>query len=287
MERRAFTLIELLVVVAIMAMLGALTIGGYRLMQRGMEDRSALENANQFIRSAYQRAQIDRAPVAVYYWNETTREETQDDVLLVHGHALAVRRAGRLTKVQGNYLGDEFGDLSYSRLVIDEDNDADVDASDSGSTRAGSGTYLYRMNGDESAGSKIPRSVVSQTTKRLTLTEPLLLGGQGQFEVYAYALVDRNGVEWRAGDAYGFEFASVDLPNGYIFGPNYSRTLANPIAGEGVLRFKVSVNSGSGAAQGTDGASTVAIYSLRPNAGGNVEAQQVGTTESPTRSRQN
>ena len=278
--KRAFTLIELLVVIAIMAMLGTMSVGGYRAMQRGMEDRGAMQNINQFIRSAYQRAQIDRTPVAVYFWNETSAEETDDDIMVVHGHALAVRRSGRLTKVQGNYLYDEFGDLSYSRLLIDED--AGTESADAGSTSSGNGTYLYRLNGDE--GSRMSRSVISQTTKKQTLTEPLLLGGQGQFDMYAYVLIDKNGVTWETGDAYGFEFASIDLPNGYIFGSTYSRTLSNPIAGEDVLRFRVSANSGNGAMQGLDGKSSVTISCLRPNASGAVEAQQIGTTDSPTKS---
>ena len=213
--------------------------------------------------------------------------ETEDDILLVHGHAVAVRRAGRLTKVQGNYLYDEFGDLSFSRLLIDEDDDSGVESSDSGSTRAGNGTFLYRLTGDETSGTKIPRSVVSQTTKKQTLTEPLLLGGQGQFDMYAYVLMDRNGVTWDVGDAYGFEFASIDLPNGYIFGSTYSRSLANPVAGEGALRFKVSANGGSGASQGLDGASSVAIYCLRPGSSGNIDAQSIGSTDNPASRLQN
>ena len=285
--KRAFTLIELLVVIAIMGLLGTLSVGGYRLMQRGMEDKSAMQNASQFIRSAYQRAQIDRAPVSVYYWNETSKEETEDDIMVVHGRAIAVRRSGRLTKVQGNYLYDEFGDLSFSRLLIDEDDDSGVESSDSGSTRAGNGTFLYRLTGDETSGTKIPRSVVSQTTKKQTLTEPLLLGGQGQFDMYAYVLMDRNGVTWDVGDAYGFEFASIDLPNGYIFGSTYSRSLANPVAGEGALRFKVSANGGSGASQGLDGASSVAIYCLRPGSSGNIDAQSIGSTDNPASRLQN
>lgn len=282
--RRAFTLIELLVVIAIMAMLGTVSVGGYRAMQRGMEDRGAMQNINQFIRSAYQRAQIDRSPVAVYYWNETSSEETDDDIQVVHGHAIAVRRAGRLSNVIGRSLCDEFGDLSFSKLQLDEDDGNEV--SDAGSARAGSGIYLYQLNGNE--GSQVKRSIISQTTSRVPLSEQLLLGGNdAQIDPYAYQLISENGVSWKTGDAYGFEFASIDLPNGYIFGSTYSRTLSNPIAGEGVLRFKVSINTGNGAQQGTDGASTVTISCLRPNAGGNVEAQQVGTTESPTSRLQN
>lgn len=281
MMKRAFTLIELLVVIAIMAMLGTVSVGGYRAMQRGMEDRGAMQNINQFIRSAYQRAQIDRTPVAVYFWNETSSEETDDEIMVVHGHALAVRRAGRLSNVIGNSLCDEYGDLSFNRLVVNEDEDDE--SSDTGSTRAGSGVYLYRLNGDE--GSQVMRSTVSQTTKREPLQELMLQSGQaGEFESYAYVLMDKNGVNWKVGDAYGFEFASIDLPNGYIFGSNYSRSLSNPIAGEDVIRFRVSANTGSGAMQGLDGKSTITISCLRPNASGAVEAQQIGTTASPTSS---
>ena len=60
MTRRAFTLVELMVVIMIMGILGTVSVGGYRAMQRGIEERGVMQNVNQFIRSAYQRAQIDR-----------------------------------------------------------------------------------------------------------------------------------------------------------------------------------------------------------------------------------
>ena len=71
--KRAFTLLELLVVIGIMGFMGTISVGGYRAMRRGMEERGVMQNVNQFIRSAYQRAQIERQPVAVYFWNETLR----------------------------------------------------------------------------------------------------------------------------------------------------------------------------------------------------------------------
>ena len=52
MKRSAFTLIELLMVIMIMGLLGTVTVGGYRAMQRGMEERGVMENANHFIRAA-------------------------------------------------------------------------------------------------------------------------------------------------------------------------------------------------------------------------------------------
>ena len=99
MTKRGFTLVELILVMAIMGLLGTISVGGYRAMQSGMEERGTMQNVNEFIRSAYQRAQIDRQPVNVYFWNELLREKTEDDTPIVVGKAVAVRRAGRLSDV--------------------------------------------------------------------------------------------------------------------------------------------------------------------------------------------
>ena len=121
--KRAFTLLELLVVITIMAIMGSLAVSGYRQMRRGMEERSVVQNVNQFMRSAYQRAQIDRQAVGIYFWNETLQEASANKSLVVVGKAIAVRRSGRITNVQGGYLYDEFGDLNFNRKVVSEDED--------------------------------------------------------------------------------------------------------------------------------------------------------------------
>jgi len=277
---RAFTLIELLVVIAIMAILGGITVSGYRQMKRGMEERGTVQNANQFIRSAYQRAQIDRQPVAIYFWNETLKGRTSEEFEVVVGRAVAVRRAGRLTRVTGNYLCDEFGDLKYNTKILDEDEEGLENSSSSSAD--GGGINFYQMNGDE--GNEAMKSVVYEITKRDNTTEPLLSGGNKEFECFAYELKDRGGVTWAVGDAYGFEFAELTLPHGYIFGSSYSRDVRNPIAGGSVMRFSVSSNSGDGGMSGTDGASTIIVSSLRPDKSGALSAQKVGTTDSPTKS---
>ena len=143
--RTGFTLIELLVVMAIMGLLGTISVGGYRAMQRGMEDRGAMQNVNQFIRSAYRRAQIDRQPVVIYFWNELLREETENAPRVVVGRAVAVRRSGRISEADGQYLCDEFGDLRFMRLTKDEGDELEDDVAASGSTQKGNGMYLYRM----------------------------------------------------------------------------------------------------------------------------------------------
>jgi len=269
-SRRAFTLFELLVVMGIMAILGGVAMGGYRAMERGVTDRAALRSMNQFIRAAYHRAQIDRVPVAVFYWNETLREETSLDPPIVVGKAVAVRRAGRITKVSQEYMHDEFADLQFfsSQYVASEE----------------SSMWVYQMNGEE--GNSLKRSRITRETYG---------GGEGQLSLrgsdaidrepiqdYCYKFTDKNGVDWKIGDAYGAEFLDITLPHNYIFGEEYSKSVSSPVKGDGVLRFKVSENTGNGARNGIDGKCTVTVSSLRPDKSGAPKVFRTGETTDPT-----
>ena len=47
---------------------------------------------------------------------------------------------------------------------------------------------------------------------------------------YSFKIKDANGVSWKAGDAYGYEFARIRLPDNYIFGSEGDMpTVANPV----------------------------------------------------------
>ena len=270
-------------VVMIMGLLGTVTVGSYRAMQRGMEERGVMENVNHFIRAAYRRAQIDRQPVAVYFWNETLREETDTEPIIVVGRAVAVRRAGRVSRCFDSWLYDEFGDLEKDRLVVSAD-DEDSENANSGSTEKDNLVPLYKMNSRTSNG----RSLVSQTTKNVTSNnrDQLLSSGEAKdISCYAYVLKSAGTAgEWHVGDAYGLEFAEIQLPHGYLFGSSYhERPQDKTSAGDyKTMWFDVSLNSGDGADQGASGMSTIQVYSLRPGKSGEVEAKPVATTDKPT-----
>ena len=281
--QRAFTLIELLMVIAIMGILGSVTVGGYRAMQRGMEERGVMENVDHFIRAAYRRAQIDRQPVAICFWNETLREETDTEPIVVVGKAVAIRRKGRFSRVSDPYLYDEFSDLDKERLIESSD-DADTDNADSGSLEADNLVPIYKMNSRTSFG----RSLVSQTTKNVSSqNKDTLLSIMQTREIpcYAYVLQDAGTAgKWQTGDAYGFEFSEIQLPHGFLFGSSYHKSPREKLSGGDytTIWFDVSLNSGNGADQGATGTATIQVYSLRPGESGSLEAQRVATSSRPT-----
>lgn len=281
--RKAFTLVELLVVVGIMGLLGTVSVGGYRAMQRGMADRGVMENVNSFVRAAYQRAQIDRQPTVIYFWNETIRESTDTDNEIVVGKAVAVRRYGRISQVQGQYLYDEFADLQLTYQTDDEENSSSDENT----------MYLYPVDNlsDLESSSALRRSVVSGKVFKKEMT-PLYLStengvmegnsGDGKIVTYAFQLENAGGVTWEPGMAYGFEFARIELPHNYIFGSAYSTTSKDPVREAGTLVFDVGYNSGSGAQGGTGSRTSVSVSNLRPGQSGSLSAFTVGQSDNPT-----
>lgn len=299
--KKAFTLIELLVVIGIMGFLGTVSVGGYRAMQRGMAERGVLGNVNALVRAAYQRAQIDRQPTAIYFWNETLRAADDDRTEIVVGKAVAIRRQGRITRVDGQHLYDEFADLNLSYQT-------------SGGAAAGGGSrkntrYLYPIDrlSDIEDTSQLKRSIIDEKVFGKELT-PLYLSGengvltatdvngtklsdvpsgetQGAIKTYAFKVEDAGGVTWQAGMAYGFEFARLELPHGYIFGSSYATDVTAPIRPAGTMTFNVGLNQGNGisGSSGLGARKAIIVYSLRPDSSGNLAARSVGQSSDPTK----
>lgn len=224
---RGFTLLELMVVVAIMAFLGLASANGYNALKRGMADRSAVDAASAFLRAAKERALVDRVPTAVFCWNRVVNDKAV-------GEAVAVRRAGRITSVVGDYLYDEYGDL-------DRAYDTSYAVSDLGTRK---GFRLWRMRDDGSdpqmdyamvadgvcangsSGELFHlRGVSSVMPDDFDVWEKEMLYGKGADEnntiIPACAFYKLDGgtfSNWKVGTAYGLEFQRMTLPNGFIFG---------------------------------------------------------------------
>ena len=284
--KRGFTLIELLTVIGIMGLLGTISVGGYRAMQRGMEERSVMQNVNTLVKAAYERAQIDRQPTAIFFWNETIRgsDEDPDENEIVVGHAVAVRRNGRISRKDGNYLVDEFGDLDKT---FPKEGNADEGGSGNGDT--GENTfYLYQLDNQDGVALKLKRSIVSGRVVDRSRNEIYLQRGlagngandDGEIEAWAFKIEDANGVTWTTGSSYGMEFAEVTLPRNYIFDSNYSKNLSQPIVElANPIICKVGRNTGNGAQGGVEG--SIQVYSLRPDGSGGLKAEKVGTNDNP------
>ena len=286
--KRAFTLVELLVVIAIMGMLGTIVTGGYRAMVRGMEERGVMQNVNAFIRAAYQRAQIDRQPVAVFFWNETVRSQSAIETELVMGRAVAVRRHGRISRKDGNVLVDEFGDLDRTFMTQVEQEDGT--SSGGGSGNALLELYLMDDVNSVSSGGKLKRSLVRQQV-RWTPEIVRFLGGQksddsdnsNEIPGYGFVVEDAGGVSWKQGMAYGLEFQRLDLPANYIFGSSHSSSAENPVTEVGTLVFDAGRNDNTGRnAGGVIGGSTIEVSALRQQ-GMTMSAVHIATSDPPDR----
>jgi len=286
--RKAFTLIELLVVIGIMGLLGTASVGGYQAMQRGMEERGVMQNVNTVVKAAFERAQIDRQPTVVYFWNETLRSETLDENAIVVGKAVAVRTSGRVSLATGDLLVDEFADLHLA-YGTDRTGDADGESGDEGgdgSNEAGENTmYLYCLDDL----TDVKRSVVYARVSGHSINEVYLNGqpqdnvGSGEIGTWGFKFAQngKNGVAWKNGSAYGMEFAEITLPHGYIFGESFSTSAENdPIREVKSMAFTVGRALGSGT-QNAEVKGSVTVYALRPDGSGGLKSVKVDTVENP------
>ena len=277
---KAFTLVELLVVIGIMGLLGTVSVGGYRAMQRGMEERGVMENANALAKAAFERAQIDRQPTLIYFWNETLRSSDDDNSETVVGRAVAVRRYGRLSAPisADNLIIDEYADLEKAYPPNDNN---------SGTEDKVNTMFLYNLD-DLNAGASRKFSIVSSQAELCKVSEniyphgkPVDSVGSGEMETYGLRLVEENNVGWKVGSSYGFEFAEITLPKNYIFGTTYSIQTEDPVREAGAMVFKVGFNNGNGVTGASSVEGSMTVYSLRPNSSGMLTAQKVATIDTP------
>ena len=242
-----FTLIELLVTMGLMALLATVSIAGYYGAVRGMTERGVRQDVISFLRMARQRADIDQVPTAVFFENRMLRDEDRDmgEAKRVVGTAIAVRRSGRLTYVNGNFLSDEFGDLSKTYPT-------NATSSSGGSSK---GMRLYRVQGDGASSLESSYSTVRDYVVRRQLgTEEMFgLGATGgnsvtlpdnttfsanNITIWAFEKTGGGGnASWHVGDAYGMEIATMQLPHGYVFGGSVPSQVGASVGGGNPVFF--------------------------------------------------
>lgn len=230
MTKRAFTLVELLVVMGIIAVMATMSIGSYFAVVRGMTDRGAVAAATSVIALASERASIDLTPTVVYFYNELVRDANKNAGLdaVYAGVAVAVRRSGRISRVNGNLLNDEYADLDRTYGVMDNPNSPKCET-----------LRLYKFNLGKMEYSLVYSEAAEDEigNERYLVEKPVdrgfkKLNGDSEkvniLPVGSFLCKDKHGVNWRAGDAYGYEFARIRLPDNYIFGTELP-TASDPI----------------------------------------------------------
>jgi hypothetical protein len=184
-----------------------------------MADRGALAAATSIISLAQERARIDLSPTVVYFYNELVqnKDKNKGDELVVAGVAIAVRRGGRITAKTGSRISDEFADLNLTYGVKDD-----------AASLGGDSFRLYKFNFKKMEYSSVYSEVVEEPVGNETylVEKPVDRGfkfDNGEAEdptelmAYAFEILDGYG-GWKPGDAYGYEFARIRLPDNYAFG---------------------------------------------------------------------
>jgi prepilin-type N-terminal cleavage/methylation domain-containing protein len=265
MTKRAFTLVELLVVMGIMAALATISIGSYFAVVRGMADRGALAAATSVISLALERARIDMQPTVVYFYNELVqnKDSSKGTDLVVAGVAVAVRRAGRISRVNGDLIHDEFADLERTYDLADNPNSLQSDT-----------FRLYRFNFSRMQYSSVYSEVVEDEigNEKYLVEQPVDRGfikpggdeskkkdTESADKMLSYAFKVKSGFSsWRAGDTYGYEFARIRLPDNYLFGSDMP-TATDPIKELPSYTRRCYPDSDA------ESLETVPIYGRRPN----------------------
>ena len=234
-SRAAFTLVELIVVIGLMGLLATISIAGYNAASNGMKNRAVIQDTISLLRQAMQTALIDNTVTAVLFYNRLA-DATDGKP---SGFAIAIRQAGRLTASPQSYGGlliDEFADWHNSYPT----------APDS-TTSSDPGMRFYRMQdwnqleGGLDRCSTLVHSYVTATTKcddymiatKFNIKDwaknhnldaddnagrTSSTAEYGNYYLWGFSPISGDSLGWKAGDAYGTEFASLQLPEGFIFG---------------------------------------------------------------------
>ncbi len=261
--KKAFTLIELLMVVAIMAFLGVASAGGYAALTRGIKERGAVAAASAFLRAAKERALIDRVPTAVFCYNKLLKDSSgsDDSHQVVVGEMVAVRRQGRISSIQGDFLFDEFADLNLTYDVAEDESEL----------RDGSSLRLYKFAGGNMSDmrySVVASTVWMETGRTLDFfSRPSEILPMCAF--YNQGKSEREAT-WSVGSAYALEFGELQLPHGFVFSGQIPSRVGE-ISGLKVLCFDPENESDK----------TVEMISTRPDSGGRaVKFRDIGKATS-------
>lgn len=280
-HRSGFTLVELLMVMVLFGALAAISTSGYYAVVRGIEERGAIAGATSVARAAQQRARIDRVKTALFLYNELVTPESSAEDSVVQGVAIAVRIGGRISLVLNNYLCDEFADLNEIYGVAN-----DNDPTDTSSAKNSFGMRLYQWPkgtaSTELKHSTVGSSVVLCEDIQIGTDDLVVKSSRGshneRFPMWAFYIQNKGDAEWRNGDAYAIEFASMRLPKGYFFGVGSSPAVPT-VASDPVKPVKVCFFDPDATGDGLEDASNIQIYTMRPDKNGVPKPASIGKVQ--------
>ena len=219
--KKAFTLVELLVVIALMGLLGSISIGGYAAITRGMEIRAAIDSARSLVQAAQQRAQIDRARTYVFLFNEVLKADSDMSPGVAAGMMIAVRPTGRVSAVSTDgYICDEFNDLNQTYNAMDGGSSAEMSQADL--EKAAGKLRLYDMQNGTFA--TVVDGIFESQIDDMDLEDDK----SRTFTFHGFKKIEGE-ASFKPGQAYGQEFAVTRLPPGYVFSQNVKLSSATDL----------------------------------------------------------
>jgi len=247
--KKAFSLLELLVVIGIMGVMASLAIASYSSVTRGMNDRAALDVAKSVLDAAWERAKLDGTKTYVYLFDEVVKPDSDMSAGVVAGVAIAVRPVGRITLAPGDDVYyDEFGDLEQTFGILENE---DEQKSEGEKEKEAASIRLYNIR--TRSVSTVREGVFAKTLPLKDLED----ASSDEHEVTVFGFKKVSGDGFRAGDAYGQEFAVTRLPPGYTFSSSVNMSGASSL-GQHQVGNVIEVDP-------AQGAPAVTVYMRRPN----------------------
>ena len=220
--RKAFTLIELMVVVGLMGLMATIAIGSYSAITRGMGDRASIDAAKSLADAALQRANLDRAPVYIYLFNEVTKLDSEMEAGIVNGVAIAVRPIGRITHVPSTgFYCDEYGDLDGTFDALEEKGDE----ASQGEKEDSAATFFRLYNIEKKGFATVQEGVFAHEINNERDLEDGDAAQPHKWTIHGFKTAkgdSGDSVTFKVGDQYGQEFAVTRLPPGYVFSQSVS-----------------------------------------------------------------
>ena len=180
--KRAFTTVELLITMGIMISFATVSAVSYHVVRNKFVSEDVVRRSVSLVESARAYCEVRSVPTAVIFSNITTLDG--DGVTSERGYASLLVGAGRISRIEGGFLYDEFATEGPF-----------AETKDFGKFEYGLGAAIYDMRNPAGA-----RAIV---------------GAKASGRIGGRKIESVSGT-WKVGTLYGIERERIEFPEGYV-----------------------------------------------------------------------